>query len=215
MALPVVLVDDDPGFRRSLRMLLELEPDLVVDQELGDGEALVAAAARPDAQRWRLVFLDIDMPRLDGIASVRRLKALRPDVLVVMLTVFDDPRSVVEAICAGADGYLSKREAATQVVEQARVVLAGGSPLTPAVARHVLGALRTTAAPRHGPSPDLSRREREVLTLLVDGCAYKQVADRLGVSLDTVRTYVRTLYRKLQVHSVAEAVSRALREGLI
>jgi len=214
MALPVVLVDNDPGFRRSMRMVLELERDLLVVGEFGDGEDLLAAATTA-AAGWRLVFLDIDMPRLDGVESVRRLKAIAPEVLVVMLTVFDDPRSVVEAICAGADGYLAKREAATDVVEQARVVLAGGSPLTPAVARHVLGALRATSAPRRGPSIELSRREREVLTLLVDGCAYKQVADRLTLSIDTVRTYIRTLYRKLQVHSVAEAVSRALREGLV
>lgn len=215
MTTPVVLVDDDDAFRASLRLLVELEPDLAVVGEFGDAADCVAAAAAGGAAAWRLVLMDVEMPRMRGVDGTRALKRLAPDVAVVMLTVFDDPATVVAAICAGADGYLTKASAPTDLIAQVRAVLAGGSPLTPAVARHLVGALRAVRGDRSAPAPGLSPREQAVLALLVDGLAYKQVAAQLGIGIDTVRTHIRGLYKKLQVHSVAEAVARALREGLV
>jgi DNA-binding NarL/FixJ family response regulator len=128
--------------------------------------------------------------------------------------VFEDPRTILRAIGAGADGYLLKRTPPAQLLEQIQVVTGGGAALTPGVARTVLDLVRDPQAPL-ADDIGLSAREREVLKGLVDGLAYKQVADRLGISLDTVRTHVRAVYRKLQVHSVAEAVGRALRERIV
>jgi DNA-binding NarL/FixJ family response regulator len=156
---------------------------------------------------------------MSGIEATRRLKAAAPEVAVVVLTVFEEPATILQAICAGADGYLLKRTPADELLSQLRAVVAGGSPLTSEVARKVLGLLRSSVPappPSHAPTRlQLTDREHDVLKGLVQGMSYKQIADEAGISLDTVRTHIRSVYRKLQVHSVAEAVSRAIREGLV
>jgi DNA-binding NarL/FixJ family response regulator len=225
--LRVVIIEDDPRYRESLELLLSVHPGLELVETFGSGVAALERFGRrspADAPPWDLVLMDLDLPGLSGIETTRRLKPLHPGLLVVVLTVFEEPARILEAICAGADGYLLKRTPPAELLEQLDVVAAGGAPLTAGVARTVLdlvrgrgsavGATGADAGPLPG-GPPLSQRERDVLRGLVDGLAYKQVADQLGVSLDTVRTHVRGLYRKLQVHSVAEAVGRALREGLV
>jgi DNA-binding NarL/FixJ family response regulator len=211
--LRVAIVEDDARYRASLETLLRHAPGVELAASFARAEGLLAEAAA-GAPAWRLVLMDVDLPGTGGIEATRELKRLRPGVLVVTLTVFEEPRVILEAICAGADGYVLKRTPPAQLLEMLQVVALGGAPLTPGVARTVLELVR---APQGALPNDLglSTRERDVLRGLVQGLAYKQVADRLGISLDTVRTHVRGMYRKLQVHSVAEAVSRALRERLI
>lgn len=216
MATPVVIVEDDPRYARSLERLLAHAPDLEVVGSFGLVHE-VTAAARTDARRWGLVLMDLELPDGSGADAIRALKAVRPDLPILALTVFESPRTVLETICAGADGYLLKRATAGELLAAIRALLAGGSPLTPATARALLEVVRKTSAPA-APRPtrlDLTDREQAVLRSLASGASYKQVADQLGISLDTVRTHIRSLYRKLQVHSVAEAVTRALREGLV
>jgi len=213
----VAVVEDDPDYRTGLSLLFEHTPGHHLAAVFSDAADAVAAAEDGAVAGWDLVLMDIEMPRMDGITAAARLRALRADLAIVMLTVFEDPPTVVRAICAGADGYLLKRTPHDELLVHVGHVIAGGSPLSAAVARTVLGALRVTAprAPAAGPPAGLSPREHQVLCRLVDGRSYKQVAADLEVGLDTVRTYVRSLYRKLQVHSVAEAVSKALRDGLV
>lgn len=225
--LNVVVVEDDARYRESLVVLLSLDPQLHLLETFGSATAALAhldtvtPPAAPPA--WHLILMDLDLPGMNGIEAIRRIKPRLPAALVVVLTVFEEPARILEAICAGADGYLLKRTPPRELLEQLRVVVDGGAPLTAGVARTVLDLIRDRAAPPGQPEPvvrlpggpPLSQREREVLRGLVDGLAYKQVADQLGLSIDTVRTHVRGLYRKLQVHSVAEAVVRALREGLV
>lgn len=225
--LNVVIVEDDPRYRESLVVLLSLDPRLRLLETFGSATAAVARleAARPPEPlpAWDLILMDLDLPGLNGIEGIRRIKPCLPGALVVVLTVFEEPARILEAICAGADGYLLKRTPPRELLEQLRVVADGGAPLTAGVARTVLELIRDRAAPPGQPDamahlpggPPLSLRERDVLRGLVAGLAYKQVADHLDLSIDTVRTHVRGLYRKLQVHSVAEAVVRALREGLV
>jgi DNA-binding NarL/FixJ family response regulator len=212
----VAIVEDDPDYRAGLGMLFEHTPGHTLAAVFPDAADAVAAAEDGAVVGWDLVLMDIEMPRMDGITATARLRALRADLAIVMLTVFEDPPTVVRAICAGADGYLLKRTPHDELLAHVGHVMAGGSPLSAAVARTVLGALRV-AAPRSasGPPAGLSPREHQVLGRLVEGRSYKQVAADLEVGIDTVRTYVRSLYRKLQVHSVAEAVSKALRDGLV
>jgi DNA-binding NarL/FixJ family response regulator len=132
-----------------------------------------------------------------------------------MLTAFEDPPRILAAIRAGADGYLLKRAGVAEILEQLRVVASGGSPMTPGIARSVLDLVRAGTGPSPlETGPDLSERERAVLGALVRGLAYKQVAADLDLSIDTVRTYIRRIYAKLQVHSATEAVARAVRERL-
>lgn len=217
--LDIVVVEDDPLYRESLSTLLTHAPDFRLLGTFGAATRLLDSLHQENSSRPDLVLMDLGLPGMGGAEATRQLKREWPDVLVVVLTVFEEPGRILEAICAGADGYLLKRTSPAELIEQLLVVAGGGSPLTGEVARTVLHLLRHQESPSSaadlGGQPGLSDRERDVLRGLVDGLAYKQVADRLGISIDTVRTHVRGLYKKLQVHSVAEAVTRALRERLI
>ncbi len=161
---------------------------------------------------------------MNGIEATRHLKKHLPALTVVMLTVFEEPAIILEAITAGADGYLLKKTPAPELLAQLNAIASGGSPLTPDVARTVLLLLRDKTPKRisgqffRNASPtklDLTEREHAVLQALVKGLSYKQVGSQLNISIDTVRTHIRAVYRKLQVHSVAEAVARAIREKLV
>lgn len=149
----------------------------------------------------------------------RRIKELIPEVRIVVLTVFEDRAAVLDAISAGADGYLLKHTPGDQLLEQLHAVVAGGSPLSAGVARTVLDLVRhldTGTRSRDAAARlDLSERELEVLRCLVRGLAYKQVASQLGISIHTVRNHIRSIYDKLQVRNVAGAVSRAVRDGIV
>lgn len=221
MTIRVATIEDDARYRASLEALLRLSPGMELAGSFGSpAQALTALDRDGDRADWDVLLMDLELPGMSGIEATRRIKALLPGTSIVVLTVFEEPATVLEAICAGADGYLTKATPPEELLAQVRSVVGGGSPLTAGVAHTVLdllrhvGSGRATARAAPGDRLELSEREREVLRCLVEGMAYKQVADRLDISIDTVRTHIRHIYRKLQVHSVAEAVSRALREGL-
>ncbi len=162
--------------------------------------------------------MDISLGGMSGIRATERLRELDKDLPIVVLTVFEDPAVIVQAIAAGASGYLLKKTNARELLFQLRSVVEGGAPLTPAVASIVLGLLRSGGPVPTGAEPsrlDLTEREQQVLRCLVDGCKYKEAADALGIGIETVRTHVRSVYSKLQVHSVAAAVREAIRRGLV
>lgn len=220
----MVAVEDDSRYRASLEVLLRHSTDFVLAESFAAPaaalERLTAATAdngHPPA--WDLVLMDLDMPGIGGVECTRRIKAVMPRVPVVVLTVFEDRGTILEAICAGADGYLLKRTPADSLLLQLRAVIAGGSPLSAGVAKTVLDVVRQVneRASAHAPGAavELTQRERDVLSCLVRGMSYKAVARSLGISIDTVRSHIRGVYGKLQVHSVAEAVSRALRDRLV
>jgi DNA-binding NarL/FixJ family response regulator len=208
----IAVVEDDRWYRTTLRTLLESEPQFAFVAAYERGEALLAEI--DGEPRWDLVLMDIDLPGISGIEATRRLKAEVPSVSVVNLTVFDEPATILQAICAGADGYLLKRTPADELVEQLLGVAAGGSPLTPGVARTVLQLLRAGPAGGRTELP-LSEREQDVLRDLARGLVCKQIADARGISIHTVRTYVRRIYEKLRVETLAEAVAVAVRSGLV
>ena len=224
--LHIAIIEDDRRYRASLEQLFGQTTGFRLAGSFGSPPGAIAAAERDsgnEAHRWDIVVVDLEMPQMNGIEATRRLKALRPDLKVVMLTVFEDPAAILEAVAAGADGYLLKKARARELLDGVRAVAEGGSPLTPEVAKKVLDVLRTINAssptgPASRPAPtrlDLTDREQQVLRALVAGFSYKQAADELGISLGTVRSHITSIYRKLQVHNVAEAVSRAVRQRLI
>lgn len=220
MSVRVAIVDDDGPYREALAELLALEPSFEVAATFDDPRELLRSAGEPSGAPFDIVLMDIEMPGLDGIAATARWKAARPGVPVVMLTAFEDPDRILRAIAAGADGYLVKRADGAQVVDEIRAVVEGGSPMTPSVARSVLASIRERGSapvpPFEGrPDGNLSDREVEVLRALVTGRAYKEIAAALGISVDTVRTHIRRIYGKLQVHSAPEAVARAIRERMV
>jgi len=228
MDFSVIIIEDDPRYRHSVETLFANTPGFRLDASFGSAHAMLQELERfQRAGRepsWQLALVDIELPGMNGIEATRRLKKHLPALTVVMLTVFEEPSTILEAIIAGADGYLLKKTQAPALLAQLQAIASGGSPLTPDVARIVLSLLRERTPKRisgqffRNASPtrlDLTEREHAVLQALVKGLSYKQVALQLDISIDTVRTHIRAVYRKLQVHSVAEAVARALREKLV
>jgi len=210
----VAVVEDDARFRESLAALIELSPGFEPAGAFPDAEAAIRAAG----PEWDLVLMDVDLPGMNGIEATRELKRRFPSIRTVTVTVFEDPATILQAICAGADGYLTKGTPAEEILHQLKTIMEGGAPLSAGVARTLLGMVRDGGEPvpvrRHRIDAGLTAREREVLSCLVDGLPYKQVASRLGISIETVRSHVRSIYSKLQVHSVVEAVTLALRQGV-
>jgi DNA-binding NarL/FixJ family response regulator len=217
--LRIVIVEDDLRYRSSIETLFESTPGFALAASFGSAEPALEWIEEQSATspRFDLVLMDIALPRTSGIEATARIVAHIPAATVVMLTVFEEPGTILQAICAGASGYLLKRTSARELLAQLRSIADGGAPMTAGVARTVLELLRRSGgAPASVPGRlDLTAREQDVLRCLVRGMAYKQAAADLEISLDTVRSHVRALYKKLQVHSVAAAVTRAIREGLV
>jgi DNA-binding NarL/FixJ family response regulator len=223
--LRVAVIEDDRRYRDSLEQLFGQTPGFRLAGSFASPPAAIAAAERERqsvAPAWDIVLMDLEMPHMGGIEATRRLKALCPALKIVVLTVFEDPAAILEVVSAGADGYLLKKARARELIDGVRSVADGGAPLTADVARKVLDLIRTLntgpTAAQAGPSPtrfDLTEREQQVLRALVSGFSYKQTADELGISLGTVRSHIASIYRKLQVHNVAAAVSRAVRQRLV
>jgi DNA-binding NarL/FixJ family response regulator len=189
-----------------MKRLLQRSAGLRIVADYGDAESALADIARhkPD-----VVLMDVKLPKMDGVECVRLLKTLLPTVLIIMLTVHDDNDSLFNSILAGADGFLLKDIVPSRLVEAIEEARQGGSPMTPQIARRIVQRFR-----KGGPEPaiveNLTPREREVLEQLALGNRYKEISDKLGISLDGIRFHVRGVYNKLHVHSRTEAVLKYL-----
>ena len=199
MQIKVAIVDDDEGIRSSLATLIRRAPSLRLAGEYPDAETAVKEIPRrpPD-----VVLMDINLPGINGVECVRQLKTALPSTQFLMLTVYEDSESLFKSFKAGASGYLLKRTASARLLDAIRDVHAGGSPMTPQLARRVV---QYFSQPGDSSVSNLTPGEREFLDQLAKGYAYKEIADRMSISIDTVRSYVRTVYEKLHVHSRTEA----------
>jgi len=157
---------------------------------------------RPD-----VVLMDIEMAGTDGLEGLKLIRKLSSDIHVIMLTVFDDNDRVLQAICSGASGYLIKNTSPEKILEAIDDVLNGGAPMTPSIARKVLTLFPKAPAPGNEMNK-LAAREQEVLQLLASGNSYKMIAAQCNISIETVRTYIKRIYEKLQVHSAIEAIAK-------
>jgi DNA-binding NarL/FixJ family response regulator len=205
----VLLVDDEELVRSGLRLILSTEPDLDVVAEAADGEQGLALAElhQPD-----VVMLDIRMPGLDGIEVARRLAASGSSARVVVLTTFDNDEYVYGALRAGASGFLLKDAPATQLVSAIRAAAAGDAVLAPSVTRRVVDELGRRQAPATIQRLDvLTDRERDVLTLMAEGCSNAEIGDRLFITEGTVKTHVARILVKLGVRDRLQAVVLAYR----
>lgn len=205
----VLVVEDHTLVRHSIVKTVAAEPDFNVVGEAGRGEEALALAKslRPD-----LVLLDISIPDEDGIQIAGRIKDILPQTAIVFVTMYDDDATIRRALAAGADGYVPKTATANELLQGLRAVVAGGSYLSPSIARRVM----TLANQRSGGSPDrLTDRELEMLQLLAGGARPAEVAERMFLSVKTVKNYLSTIYAKLGVSGAAQAVAEAYQRGLV
>lgn len=212
----VMLVDDQRLMREGLRILLDLEPDLEVVGEVGDGWAAVEAYAQwaPD-----VVLMDIRMPKMDGVEATRRIHTTDPDAKVIILTTFDDDEYVFEGIRAGALGYLLKAASGAELADAVRTVAGGGALIEPSVARRVMSEFARLSQPSDRQKEQLieplSDREIEVLQLVAQGFANREIAERLSLAEGTVKNYVSAIMQKLSVRDRTQAALRAHELGIL
>ena len=209
MRTGVVIVEDNRAVREDLAALVRTDERLQLLGAFGSAEEALREC--PGLQP-SLAVMDINLPKMSGIECVVRLKERLPRLLVLMLTVYEDDDSIFRALKAGANGYLVKRDAAEKLVDALHDVQDGGAPMSAHIARQVVQFFHRSERPviaSEQPSP----REREILELLVKGLVLKEVAEQLGIGLETVRTHVHHIYQKLHVRSRTEAVVKYLRQG--
>lgn len=206
--ITVSIVDDEPDLREHIAGYLAAAGNVRCKSAYASAEeALVHLPQdKPD-----VVLMDINLGGMDGIECVRQLTTLMPKAQVLMLTVFEDSDKIFRALAAGASGYLLKRMSPKKLLEAIEEVRDGGSPMSASIARKVVQSFKSAPA-RGDESMDLSQRERDVLNGLAEGLAYKQIADQLGVSIHTVRNYIRRIYEKLHVQTRTEAVAKFMRK---
>lgn len=207
--IAIWIVEDHEPLRESLGEVVRETAAAEVTTFASCEEALAGSPVSAPA----VLILDIGLPGMSGLEGVRTFKERFPHVEIVMFTVHDDPERIFEAISAGASGYLLKSEPLERIAGAVEEVLRGGSPMTPEIARLMLERFNRLGAT--ASTVELSDREREVLRAMVDGLAKKEIADRLEISIHTVDTYTRRLYKKLHVNTLGGAVAKALREGLV
>ena len=205
------MIEDNNAFRNTLSGLLNQTDDIRCTRSFPaceDALALLDTGAAAD-----VILLDVELPGMNGIDGLRKIKAIAPATKVVMLTVFENHDRVFHAICAGASGYLVKASPFDKIVEALHQVMAGGSPMSPRIATSVLAMFTQMVAPK--TDFGLTERERQVLELMRDGLAKKEIAARMDLSFHTVDDYLRNIYTKLHVHSQAGAVGKAMKHGLL
>lgn len=209
MSAGVVIVEDDRAVRENLAALIRSDERLRLLGAYGSAEEALREV--PGLQP-ALAVMDINLPRMSGIECVVRLRNLLPRLLVLMLTVYEDDDSIFRALKAGANGYLVKRDAAEKLADALHEMAGGGAPMSAHIARQVVQFFHRGERPA-AASEQLSPREHEILDLLVKGLVLKEVAEQLGIGLETVRTHVNHIYQKLHVRSRTEAVVKYLRQG--
>jgi len=209
--IKVVIIEDRREIRESLAMLIGGTPGFNC---IATYRSMEDALARIGANLPDVVLSDIGLPGMSGIEGIRILKEKYPDLLFIMLSIYDDDERIFDALCAGACGYLLKKTPPVRLLESLREAVEGGSPISPEVARRVITLFRDVRPPER-VEYDLTPHEKRLLKMIVEGHNYKTAALELGVSINTISFHMRHIYEKLQVHSKSEAVAKALRDRLV
>jgi len=210
-SIRVALVEDKRVIREGLGEILGRSTGIAC---VGAYASVEQALPGLEHSPCDVLLLDIHLPGMSGVDGVRAVLDRFPRTRILMLTVYEEEEKVFDSIRNGASGYLLKKTPPGQIVDAVRQAIEGGSPLSPEVARRMIEHFRTSSAPSR-PKTGLTEQERELLKLLAEGHSYAAAGERLGISINTVRDHVRSLYDKLQVHSKSQAVSAGLRRGLI
>ena len=206
----ILIVEDERHLREGLETLINFTPGFKCSGAFRTMEEALARVARdlPD-----IVLTDIGLPGMSGIEGIKKLKESHPDLLILVLTVYDDNEKIFDALCAGACGYLLKRTEPSELLKSLREAVTGGAPMSPEVAAKVIKLFREFRPPEKADY-NLTPHEIRLLKMLTEGYNYVSAAEKLGISYNTLKFHVRNIYDKLQVHSQSEALAIAMRERL-
>ena len=208
----VIIIEDNEDLRDSLKEAINESSNINCNNSFSSGEAALEFIEKkelvPD-----IILLDIGLPGMNGIELIPELKKLSPSTKIIIITVHDDDENVFNAICAGASGYLLKDLSSEKIISSINDVMNGGAPMNSHIAKKVLNMFRDQNLKSGGY--DLSEREKEILSLLVEGLSKKQIAEKIFLSHHTVDSHLRNIYAKLEVHSRSSAISKAIREKLL
>lgn len=208
--IKVGIVEDDEQIRNGIQIYLNKQENFSCMNSYGSVEELFKAiekTAIPD-----VLIMDIGLPGMSGIDGMKIIKGKYPDVDIIVFSVYNDPKRIFDSLCAGATGYLLKNTPLDEIKDGIETLAKGGSPMSPQIARKVIEHFGQPQENRtkEVESP-LSAKEKEIVVGLVDGLSYKLIADRMDISIETVRFHIKNIYRKLQVHGKAEVISKSLR----
>ena len=212
LEIKVAIFEDNKPLRDSLAVLIAGSPGFACTGSFADGRKVLkdVESSEPD-----VVLMDIDMPGISGIEAVQIIKKQFPHIQILMQTVFDDDDKIFASICAGASGYLLKKTPPSKILDAIKETAEGGAPMTPSVAARVLQMFQKQGTQVPVEFIDLSDREREVLKHLVTGDSYKMIAAACYISIDTVKSHIKSIYQKLHVNSKSEAVAKAIIQKLV
>ena len=210
MTLTLLIYEDNELLRESIEGMISLKKEFRVG---GSFNNVLKVEEQVKSLRPDIILMDIDMPGSSGIEAVTKIRNAGWNTPIMMLTVFDDNQHVFDAIRAGASGYLLKKHLSAKLYDSIEDLRTGGAPMSPSIARMVIHSMHKR--PAQVNPYGLTARETDVLTSLSKGNSYKLIASEFGISIDTVRTHIKNVYEKLQVHSQAEAVAKAIHEKLI
>lgn len=202
----VAIVEDDVEIRQTLALIIHGTPNFACWETFGSGKEIIAAS---DSLKAKIVLMDIELPGITGIETIRKLRVKAPQLEYIMLTIREDDEAVFQSLQAGASGFLVKTTPPASLLQAITDLKNGGAPMTNHIARRILHSFHVSVQ-----SP-LTDRETEILRLICDGLNYRTVGERLFLSPHTVKTHLKNIYAKLQVHSRAEAVKRALKDKLV
>ncbi len=205
----IAIVEDDETLRESLIEIIGSSPRWKVAAAFADGAAALDSLGKSPAS---VVLMDIQLPGISGIECVAKLTTIHPDIQVIMVTVYDNNDRIFDALAAGACGYLLKRDIPTKLLEALDDLMAGGSPMSGAIARKLVHHFQKER-PDKNQTPKLTPREAEILNLLAKGFLYKEIAWNLAITIETVRTHLHSIYKKLHVRTRTEAVVKYLGHG--
>ncbi len=208
--ITVGIVEDDKDIRTGIQKYLNFQKDFLCEVV---GESVEDFLSKAKTQEFPDVILsDIGLPGMSGIDGMRLIKEDHPEVDIIMLTVYNDWQKIFDSLRAGASGYLVKNTPLADIKKAIETVHAGGSVMSPEIARKVMEHFSAPATvQKQTPESILTPKEREIVIGLVDGLSYKMIADRMGISIDTIRFHIKNIYKKLHVNSKAEVISKSLR----
>ena len=203
----VGIVEDDDQIRKSIQDFLNRQNGFRCDWAFNSIEALLLHLRAESLPQ--VLIMDLGLPGMSGIDGMKLIKQKHPQIDLVVFSVYNDSQKIFDSLCAGATGYLLKNTPLDEIKSGIELLVSGGSPMSPQIARKVIEFF----APRGKREPEspLSAKEKEIVVGLVDGLSYKLIADRLNISIETVRFHIKSIYRKLHVHGKAEVISKSLR----